>query len=160
MTDCKNGVDFEERITRGTVLRLIVSVAITGGIAGKEANPNLPETRGEQIESAFEAYTAGASMVYINESWRAFALFCLALSIMRNVFPRASLGRKLIQLPEVSALKVSASYIMRGLVLIPLAPRNRLFRIFLLRFLLARFACYSKHIQPKIGKKQNSHTLS
>jgi len=43
---------------------LIVCCAITGGIQGKEANPNLPETIEEQAQAAQEAYRAGASMVH------------------------------------------------------------------------------------------------
>ena len=45
---------------------LIVSVAITGGNHGKEANPNLPETAEEQAQSTFEAYREGASLVHIH----------------------------------------------------------------------------------------------
>lgn len=44
----------------------IVTCAITGGNQGKEANPNLPETVEEQVESAYEAYKAGAAMVHIH----------------------------------------------------------------------------------------------
>ncbi|NPU84421.1 MAG: 3-keto-5-aminohexanoate cleavage protein [Syntrophaceae bacterium] len=45
---------------------LIISVAITGGAAGKEVNPNLPETPEEQAKSVLEAYQAGASAVHIH----------------------------------------------------------------------------------------------
>lgn len=45
---------------------LIVSVAITGGVQGKEANPALPETPEEQAEEARRAYEAGASIVHIH----------------------------------------------------------------------------------------------
>ena len=44
----------------------IVTCAITGGNNGKESNPNLPETIEEQVESAYEAYRAGAVMVHIH----------------------------------------------------------------------------------------------
>ncbi len=44
----------------------IVTCAITGGNQGKEANPNLPETIEEQVESTYEAYKAGATMVHIH----------------------------------------------------------------------------------------------
>lgn len=44
----------------------IVTCAITGGNNGKESNPNLPETIEEQVESAYEAYKAGAVMVHIH----------------------------------------------------------------------------------------------
>jgi 3-keto-5-aminohexanoate cleavage enzyme len=43
---------------------LVICVAITGGIQGKEANPNLPETPEEQAEQTYEAYKAGASVVH------------------------------------------------------------------------------------------------
>lgn len=45
---------------------LIITVAITGGVAGKEVNPNLPETPEEQADSVYEAYKAGASVVHIH----------------------------------------------------------------------------------------------
>ncbi len=45
---------------------VIVTCAITGGVHGKAANPNLPETPEEQADSAYEAYKAGASMVHIH----------------------------------------------------------------------------------------------
>jgi 3-keto-5-aminohexanoate cleavage enzyme len=44
----------------------IVTCAITGGNNGKESNPNLPETVQEQVESAYEAYKAGANMIHIH----------------------------------------------------------------------------------------------
>lgn len=44
----------------------IVTCAITGGNNGKESNPNLPETVEEQVESAVEAYKAGANMIHIH----------------------------------------------------------------------------------------------
>lgn len=45
---------------------LIISVAVTGGVHGKESNPNLPETPEEQAQQAYEAYKAGASIVHIH----------------------------------------------------------------------------------------------
>jgi len=45
---------------------LIISVAVTGGVHGKESNPNLPETPEEQALQAYEAYKAGASIVHIH----------------------------------------------------------------------------------------------
>jgi 3-keto-5-aminohexanoate cleavage enzyme len=45
---------------------LIVSAALTGGIHGKESNPNLPETPEEQAKEAYEAYRAGASIIHIH----------------------------------------------------------------------------------------------
>lgn len=45
---------------------LIITVSITGGQHGKEANPNLPETVDEQVQSTLDAYNAGASLVHIH----------------------------------------------------------------------------------------------
>jgi len=46
--------------------KLIITAAITGGVHGKEANPNLPEQPEEQIEQTIEAWKAGASIVHIH----------------------------------------------------------------------------------------------
>ncbi len=45
---------------------LIISVALTGGVHGREVNPNLPETPKDQAQQAYEAYQAGASIVHIH----------------------------------------------------------------------------------------------
>lgn len=45
---------------------VIVTCAITGGNAGKEINPHLPESLDEQVEQTYAAYRAGASMVHIH----------------------------------------------------------------------------------------------
>jgi 3-keto-5-aminohexanoate cleavage enzyme len=45
---------------------MIVSCAITGGNAGKEANPNLPEGLEEQVQQTYDAYRAGASIVHLH----------------------------------------------------------------------------------------------
>ncbi|MEM4414929.1 MAG: 3-keto-5-aminohexanoate cleavage protein [Candidatus Caldarchaeum sp.] len=45
---------------------LIISVAITGGVHGKEVNPSLPETPEEQAKDAYECYKLGASIVHIH----------------------------------------------------------------------------------------------
>jgi 3-keto-5-aminohexanoate cleavage enzyme len=54
------------RVQRSSFPPLIICVAITGGVHGKEANPNLPETPEEQVEQTLEAYEAGASMVHVH----------------------------------------------------------------------------------------------
>lgn len=45
---------------------LIITVAITGGVQGKEANPALPETPEEQAQSTYDAWNAGASIVHVH----------------------------------------------------------------------------------------------
>ncbi|WP_162538338.1 3-keto-5-aminohexanoate cleavage protein [Granulicella sp. WH15] len=45
---------------------LIICVACNGGIQGKEANENIPETPDEIAESVQAAYEAGASMVHVH----------------------------------------------------------------------------------------------
>lgn len=44
----------------------ILTCAITGGNGGKELCAGLPETIEEQVESAYEAYRAGAVMIHIH----------------------------------------------------------------------------------------------
>lgn len=46
--------------------KVIITVAITGGLHGKEANPNLPTSAEEQAQAAYDAYNAGASIVHIH----------------------------------------------------------------------------------------------
>lgn len=46
--------------------KVIITVAITGGIHGKWANPNLPITPEEQAQDALDCYEAGASICHIH----------------------------------------------------------------------------------------------
>ena len=45
---------------------VIVTVAITGGVQGKEVNPAIPETPEEQAESTHAAWVAGAAVVHVH----------------------------------------------------------------------------------------------
>mgnify|MGYP006278458321 FL=1 len=45
---------------------VIITAAITGGIHGKWANPNLPITPEEQAEAALKCYEAGASICHLH----------------------------------------------------------------------------------------------
>jgi len=63
--DFKNSYEWMQKIRKG-LPPLIISVAITGGIQGKEMNPNLPETKEEQVEQTYDAYKAGASIVHVH----------------------------------------------------------------------------------------------
>ncbi len=54
------------RAVGGTMEKLIITAALTGGIHGKEANPALPEQPDEIIASAVECFNAGAAMVHIH----------------------------------------------------------------------------------------------
>lgn len=45
---------------------LVISVAITGGVQGKEINPNHPETPEEQAKQTYDCYKAGASAVHVH----------------------------------------------------------------------------------------------
>ena len=60
-----NSFDFIEKVRSG-MPPLIICVACNGGIQGKEANENIPETADEIAESAQAAYEAGASMVHVH----------------------------------------------------------------------------------------------
>ena len=58
--------EYVKRVERAEMPPLIITVAITGGGAGKERNPNLPETFEEQVMSTYQAYNAGACSVHIH----------------------------------------------------------------------------------------------
>ena len=61
MWDFYNPYEWLQRVRRSSFPPLIICCAITGGVQGKEANPNLPETPEEQVEQTRAAYEAGAS---------------------------------------------------------------------------------------------------
>ncbi|MCL5123947.1 MAG: 3-keto-5-aminohexanoate cleavage protein [Deltaproteobacteria bacterium] len=65
MWDFSNSYQYMEKVRKG-MPPLIITVAITGGMHGKEANPNLPEAPEEQVEQTYESYQAGASIVHVH----------------------------------------------------------------------------------------------
>ncbi len=46
--------------------KVVITAAITGGIHGKETNPNIPITAEEQAGSALDCYNAGASVLHLH----------------------------------------------------------------------------------------------
>ncbi|SMC82661.1 3-keto-5-aminohexanoate cleavage protein [Papillibacter cinnamivorans] len=67
--DYRETMEYAGRLARSGLTKMtpvIISCAITGGIHGKEANPNLPEKPEEQAAQAYDAYNAGASLVHIH----------------------------------------------------------------------------------------------
>jgi 3-keto-5-aminohexanoate cleavage enzyme len=66
MWDYTNSWEYTRRAARSEFPPMIITVAITGGVQGKESNINLPETPEEQAEQTYEAYKAGASMVHVH----------------------------------------------------------------------------------------------
>ena len=64
--DYHNPYEWLQRVRKSSFPPLMICVAITGGVQGKEANPNLPETPEEQVEQTYAAYQAGASMVHLH----------------------------------------------------------------------------------------------
>lgn len=64
--DFHNPYEWLKRARKSEFPPLIICAAITGGVQGKEANPNLPETPEEQVEQTRAAYQAGASMVHLH----------------------------------------------------------------------------------------------
>lgn len=64
--DYKDPNEWMARIARGNMPPLMIQCALTGGVQGKEVNPNLPETMEEQVEAAVEAYKAGACTIHIH----------------------------------------------------------------------------------------------
>lgn len=68
MWDYANPWQYLEKISHGlhSLPPLIVSVATTGSVHGKESCPGLPETAEEQAGQTYECYKAGASVVHIH----------------------------------------------------------------------------------------------
>src|SRR3712207_8443288 len=50
----------------GTNDTVIITCALTGGIHGKEANPNLPEQPDEIVEQGVAAWRAGAAILHVH----------------------------------------------------------------------------------------------
>jgi 3-keto-5-aminohexanoate cleavage enzyme len=46
--------------------KVIITCALTGGIHGKEANPNLPEQQDEIVAQGIDAWNAGAAVLHIH----------------------------------------------------------------------------------------------
>jgi 3-keto-5-aminohexanoate cleavage enzyme len=46
--------------------KVIITAAITGGIHGKESNPNIPTTPEEQAQAALDCYNAGAAVLHLH----------------------------------------------------------------------------------------------
>jgi len=55
-----------KRAGRKELPPMIITVAITGGIQGKDINPNHPEMPEEQAEQTYECYKLGASIVHVH----------------------------------------------------------------------------------------------
>ena len=67
--DYRETMDYVKKVERYGLTKfppLIISCAITGGMHGKESNPNLPEEPEEQAQQSYDAYNAGASMIHIH----------------------------------------------------------------------------------------------
>ncbi len=62
--DFSDPYEWLRRVRKSSFPPLIICAAITGGVHGKEANPNLPEMPEEQVEQTVAAYQAGAAMVH------------------------------------------------------------------------------------------------
>ena len=64
--DYRNPYEWMRRVSKASLPPLMICAAISGGVQGKESNPNLPETADELAESTAEAYRAGASLVHVH----------------------------------------------------------------------------------------------
>ncbi|QDR80274.1 3-keto-5-aminohexanoate cleavage protein [Sporomusa termitida] len=67
--DYRETIDYVDKVSRYGLTKfapLIISCAITGGVHGKESNPNLPETIEEQVQQSYDVYNAGASLIHIH----------------------------------------------------------------------------------------------
>ncbi len=66
MWDITDTHEFMKRTAKSTMPPCIITVAINGGIQGKEVNDGIPETADDIAASAEEAYKAGASVIHIH----------------------------------------------------------------------------------------------
>jgi 3-keto-5-aminohexanoate cleavage enzyme len=64
--DYRDPYEWMKRVSTATFPPMIITCAITGGLHGKEANENLPETAEEQADAVYEAYRAGAVSVHVH----------------------------------------------------------------------------------------------
>jgi 3-keto-5-aminohexanoate cleavage enzyme len=64
--DIRDPREYLRRVSKSELPPVIITVAITGGVQGKEVSPNLPETPEEQAEQTYESYRAGASIVHVH----------------------------------------------------------------------------------------------
>ena len=64
--DASSQEEWVGRVASGTLPPLMITVAITGGVQGKEINPNHPESAEEQVEQLKECYKLGATMVHLH----------------------------------------------------------------------------------------------
>lgn len=64
--DPSDQYEWLKRVAKGTLPPLIITVAVTGGVQGKEINPNHPESWEEVAEQTSECYKLGASVVHLH----------------------------------------------------------------------------------------------
>ena len=64
--DMMKRVDAALRYGANKMPPLIITCAVTGGNQGAESCPGLPESLEDQVQSCYDAYNAGASMVHIH----------------------------------------------------------------------------------------------
>jgi 3-keto-5-aminohexanoate cleavage enzyme len=50
----------------GTMDKVILTAALTGGVHGKDANPNLPEQPDEIVAQGLDAWRAGAAVIHVH----------------------------------------------------------------------------------------------
>jgi len=62
--DYANVYEWMERVSN--MSPLIITVAVNGGVQGKESNEAIPETPDQIAQSTYDAYNAGASSVHIH----------------------------------------------------------------------------------------------
>lgn len=72
MTEAANAwdpTDYQEWLRRAekqNLPPLMITVAVTGGVQGKETHPDHPESAEEQVEQIYECYKLGATQVHLH----------------------------------------------------------------------------------------------
>ena len=64
--DYRNPYLWREKVENESFAPMMIEVAVTGEVMGKEYNPNVPETVEEQVEAVYQAYQEGAVICHIH----------------------------------------------------------------------------------------------
>ncbi len=72
--------------------KIIITVAVTGGVGDKSKHAALPVTPKEIADSALEAHSAGASVVHVHVRDPANAEPSMAFELYQEVFDRIRAG--------------------------------------------------------------------
>jgi uncharacterized protein (DUF849 family) len=89
--------------------KVVITVATTGGLHGKEANPALPEQPKDIVQSMRDCYNAGASIAHIDARDKAGLNGVLAVS-------NAQFVERAIRIPRELGREIATPEEARGMI--------------------------------------------